>query len=70
MFIAPITSLSMVNLLLNLASLSCIFKYRLLKRKHEKRRYTARGEIYAKSWELRENIEKGKKFSPFIYRLK
>jgi CRISPR-associated protein Cas1 len=44
--------------------------YRLLKRKHEKWRYTARGEIYAKSWELRENIEKGKKFSLSIYRLK
>jgi CRISPR-associated protein Cas1 len=44
--------------------------YRLLKRKHHKWRYTARGEIYAKAWELRQNIEKGTKFEPFIYVIK
>lgn len=44
--------------------------YRLLKRKHEKWKYTLRGEIYAKAWELRENIEKGKEFRPFTYRVK
>jgi len=44
--------------------------YKLLKRKHHKWRYTARGEIYAKAWELRRNIEKGTKFEPFIYTIK
>ncbi len=41
--------------------------YRLLKRKHRKWKYTARGEIYAKAWELRQNIEKGTLLKPFIY---
>lgn len=44
--------------------------YRLLKRKHERWKHSAREEIYAKAWELRENIEKGKRFQPFIYRIK
>jgi len=44
--------------------------YRLLKRKHRKWKYSARGEIYAKAWELRQNIEKGTRFEPFIYMIK
>ena len=44
--------------------------HRLLKRKHERWKYNARGEIYAKAWELRKNIEKGERFTPFIYRIK
>jgi len=44
--------------------------YRLLKRKHWKWKYSARGEIYAKAWELKQNIEKGTKFEPFIYAIK
>jgi len=44
--------------------------YRLLRRKHHKWRYTARGEVYAKAWELRQNVEKGTKFEPFIYTIK
>jgi len=44
--------------------------YRLLKRRHRKWKYTARGEIYAKAWELRQNIEKGTKFESFIYTIK
>jgi len=43
------------------------FIYRALRRKHRKWKYTARGEIYAKAWELRQNIEKGTSFKPFIY---
>ena len=44
--------------------------HRLLKRKHRKWKYSAKGEIYAKAWELRQNIEKGTKFEPFIYTIK
>jgi len=44
--------------------------YRILKRKHRSWNYTARGEIYAKAWELRQNIEKGLPFKPFIYSIK
>lgn len=44
--------------------------YKLLKRKHRTWRYTAKGEIYAKAWELRQNIEKGLEFKPFIYTIK
>jgi len=44
--------------------------YRVLKRKHRSWRYTARGEIYAKAWELRQNVEKGLRFKPFIYAIK
>ena len=44
--------------------------YRLLKRKHKNWKYTVRGEIYNKAWELRQNIEKGTPFKPFIYAIK
>jgi len=44
--------------------------YRTLRRKHKSWKYTARGEIYAKAWELRQNIEKGTSFKPFIYTVK
>ena len=44
--------------------------YRALRRKHRNWRYTVRGEIYAKAWELRQNIEKGITFKPFIYTVK
>jgi len=44
--------------------------YRILKKRHYKWKYTIRGEIYAKAWELRQNIEKGVKFEPFIYTIK
>jgi len=54
------------------SSLEAVTKqlYKLLKRKHHKWRYTARGEIYAKAWELRQNIEKGTRFEPFVYVVK
>jgi len=44
--------------------------YKALKRKHKSWRYTAKGEVYAKAWELRQNIEKGTTFRPFIYVVK
>mgnify|MGYP003875253979 CR=1 FL=1 len=44
--------------------------YRVLRRKHRGWKYTVRGEIYAKAWELRQNIEKGTVFKPFIYSIK
>ena len=44
--------------------------YRTLRRKHKSWKYTAKGEIYAKAWELRQNIEKGMPFRPFIYSIK
>lgn len=44
--------------------------YKCLKRKHREWKYTVRGEIYAKAIELRQNIEKGSKFEPFIYQVK
>lgn len=44
--------------------------YKALKRKHKDWNYTVKGEIYAKAWELRQNIEKGTPFKPFIYTLK
>ncbi len=44
--------------------------YRLLKKKHRKWKYSARGEIYAKAWELRQNIERGTPFKPFTYEIK
>jgi len=44
--------------------------YKTLRRRHRSWRYTVRGEIYAKAWELRQNIEKATKFHPFIYSIK
>lgn len=44
--------------------------YKILRRRHKSWRYTVRGEVYAKAWELRENIEKGTGFHPFIYSIK
>jgi len=44
--------------------------FKKLKKRHKEWKYTARGEIYAKAWELRQNIEKGKEFKPFIYSIK
>jgi len=44
--------------------------YRILKRKHRSWTNTLREEIYVKAWELRQNIEKAKRFKPFIYQVK
>ncbi|MCD6509871.1 MAG: CRISPR-associated endonuclease Cas1 [Thermoprotei archaeon] len=44
--------------------------YRALRRKHRSWKYSVRGEIYAKAWELRQNIEKGLRFRPFTYAIK
>lgn len=44
--------------------------HKALKKKHRNWKYTLRGEIYSKAWELRQNIEKGTKFIPFIYHIK
>lgn len=44
--------------------------YKVLKRKHRSWKYALRGEIYSKSWELRQNIEKGLPFKPFTYTIK
>jgi len=44
--------------------------YRLLKRKPPTRRHTVRAQIYFKAWELRNNIVKATKFTPYTYRAK
>lgn len=44
--------------------------YRCLKRTRRGWKYSVRGEIYAKAIELRQNIEKGSKFEPFVYQVK
>ncbi len=57
---------------LNKESLKTVTKilFRNLRRKHSTWRYTVRGYIYGKAWELRINIEKGEKFKPFVYKIK
>jgi len=53
-------------------SLSVVTKalYRNLRRRLPTWRHTVRGYIYRKAWELRANVEKGEKFTPFTYKVK
>lgn len=44
--------------------------YRNLKRKLPTWKHTVRGYIYVKAWELRANVERGEKFTPFTYKVK
>jgi CRISPR-associated protein Cas1 len=57
---------------LNLDSLGVVTRalYKTLKRKQERGQRTLRECIYAKAWELRQSIERAKKFEPFVYRVK
>ena len=57
---------------LTLDSLEVLTKvfYRALKRRQEKERRSLRECIYVKAWELRQSIERAKRFEPFVYRVK
>lgn|GEM_PF-411504 len=57
---------------LNRDSLNAVTKalYRNLKRKLPTWKHRVRGYIYGKAWELRVNVEKGERFTPFIYKVK